>query len=89
VAGLRAYADVLAGAAKLIREKVHPGFVTDSAPWLDQSELLGKALQATADGLGGNRERFADSDELVKRLDKKLKTGDGKLEKFLDQAPEM
>ncbi|MFC3899046.1 beta-N-acetylglucosaminidase domain-containing protein [Lentzea rhizosphaerae] len=89
VAGLRAYADVLAGAAKLIREKVHPGFVTDSAPWLDQSELLGKALQATADGLGGNHERFADSDELVKRLDKKLKTGDGKLEKFLDQAPEM
>jgi hyaluronoglucosaminidase len=89
VAGLRAYADVLAGAAKLIRDGVHPGFVTDSAPWLDQSELLGKALQATADGLGGNRERFAEADELVKRLDRKLKTGDGKLEKFLDQAPDM
>ncbi|MFI6100931.1 beta-N-acetylglucosaminidase domain-containing protein [Lentzea sp. NPDC051213] len=89
VAGLRAYADLMAGAPKLIRDRVDKGFVTDSGPWLTRCELLGQALQATVDGLGGNRDRFGDSDELVKRLDKKLRTGDGKLEKFLDQASDL
>jgi hyaluronoglucosaminidase len=89
VADLRTYADVLAGAPKTIRERVDKGFVTDSEPWLAQTELYGRALQATADGLGGRREGFTESSELVKQLSKDLKLGDGTLDKFLAQAPRL
>ena len=89
VAELRTYADVLAGAPKVIRERVDKGFAADSEPWLAQTELYGRALQATVDGLDGRRERFAESAEIVKQLNKELKLGDGTLDKFLAQAPNL
>ncbi|NKE59388.1 beta-N-acetylglucosaminidase [Lentzea sp. PSKA42] len=89
VAGLRVHADVLAGAPKLIRDRVYKGFAVDSEPWLVACELYGKALQATLDGLDGNRERFTDSSEPVRQIDKGVRLGDGTLDKFLAQAPGM
>ncbi|MGI5503595.1 beta-N-acetylhexosaminidase family protein [Lentzea sp. CA-135723] len=89
VAKLRTYADVLAGAPKTIRDRVDQGFVTDSEPWLAQTELYGRALQATVDGLDGRRERFAESAEIVKQLNKELKLGNGTLDKFLAKAPNL
>lgn len=89
VAGLRAYADVLAGAPKLIRNRVDEGFVTDSAPWLDACELTGRALLASLDGLDGDRERFAVSTELVQQTGEAVRMGDGTLDSFLAQAPDL
>jgi hyaluronoglucosaminidase len=52
LAGLRATADRLAEAPALIRDNVvDPGFVSDCGPWLDATELWGRALVATLDGL--------------------------------------
>lgn len=89
VAGLRTYADVLAGAPKLIRDRVDKGFATDSEPWLAAAEFYGKALRATLDGLDGNRERFTELSELVPQLNKELRFGDGTLDRFLARAPEL
>jgi hyaluronoglucosaminidase len=52
VAGLRSYAERLAGAPALIRaHAVDPGFAADCGPWLDATALWGQALVATLDGL--------------------------------------
>jgi hyaluronoglucosaminidase len=52
LAGLRATANTLAEAPALIRANVvDPAFVSDCGPWLDATELWGRALVATLDGL--------------------------------------
>jgi hyaluronoglucosaminidase len=52
VAGLRPYAERLAGAPALIRAHVvDPAFAADCGPWLDATALWGQALVATLDGL--------------------------------------
>jgi hyaluronoglucosaminidase len=52
VAGLRPYAERLAGAPALIRTHVvDPAFAADCGPWLDATALWGQALVATLDGL--------------------------------------
>ncbi|HET6953914.1 MAG TPA: beta-N-acetylglucosaminidase domain-containing protein [Acidimicrobiales bacterium] len=74
VAGLRATADLLAGAPARIRAgSVDPLFVADCGPWLDATALWGQALVATLDGLdarlagdGGAAEvRLAEAAELA------------------------
>jgi len=73
VAGLRPYAERLAGAPQLIRDGVtDEAFVSDCGPWLDAAELWGRALVATLDGLDGRAAddaaaRFAEVDDLVAR----------------------
>jgi hyaluronoglucosaminidase len=50
--GLRATADSLAEAPALIRANVvDAGFVSDCGPWLDATELWGRALVARLDAL--------------------------------------
>jgi hyaluronoglucosaminidase len=52
IAGLRPYAERLAGAPDLIRANpTDAGFVADCQPWLDATALWGRALVATLDGL--------------------------------------
>ncbi|HEY7069377.1 MAG TPA: beta-N-acetylglucosaminidase domain-containing protein [Acidimicrobiales bacterium] len=52
VAGLRPYAERMAGAPALIRAHVvDPAFAADCGPWLDATALWGQALVATLDGL--------------------------------------
>jgi hyaluronoglucosaminidase len=52
LADLRPTAERLAGAPSLIRAGVvDPGFVSDCGPWLDATELWGRALVTTLDGL--------------------------------------
>jgi hyaluronoglucosaminidase len=74
VSGLRPYADRLADGPQLIRRGVaDEAFVSDSGPWLDATELWGRALVATLDGLeariqgdtGAADDRFAEVDDLV------------------------
>jgi hyaluronoglucosaminidase len=90
ISGLRGYADVLAGAPKLIRDGVaEKGFATDSAPWLDACERSGKALQAALAGLDGDRDRFSESSELVQQTGKTVRMGDGTLDTFLARAPNL
>jgi hyaluronoglucosaminidase len=74
VAGLRPYAQRLAGAADAIRSGVaDPGFVADARPWLDATALWGQALVASLDALdaqvagddAGAQARFDDADALA------------------------
>ena len=52
MAGLRPYAERLAGAPALIRAHVvDPAFTADCGPWLDATALWGQALVSTLDGL--------------------------------------
>lgn len=102
VAGLRAYAQRIADAPARIRAAdVLPGFAVDSGVWLDATELWGQALLATADGLDGNRDRFADSAALAAQaaalksppeknnVSAPVKIGDGVLDAFLTRAPDL
>jgi hyaluronoglucosaminidase len=74
VAGLRPYAELLAGAPEAIRGGVtDQAFVSDCGPWLDATALWGRALVAALDGLdarvrgdaGTADQRFAAVDDLV------------------------
>jgi hyaluronoglucosaminidase len=74
IAGLRPYAQRLAGAADAIRGGVaDPGFVADARPWLDATALWGQALVASLDALdaqvagddAGAQARFDDADALA------------------------
>jgi hyaluronoglucosaminidase len=74
VAGLRPYAELLAGAPDAIRSGVaDQAFASDCGPWLDATALWGRALVAALDGLdaraGGDAsttgQRFAEVDDLV------------------------
>jgi hyaluronoglucosaminidase len=74
VAGLRPYAERLAGAPDAIRSGVaDPAFLSDCAPWLDATGLWGRALVAALDALdarargdtGAAGARFAEVDDLV------------------------
>ncbi|MEC4017898.1 beta-N-acetylhexosaminidase family protein [Streptomyces sp. H27-D2] len=52
VAGLRPYAESVSGAPSAIRAgSVEAGFTTDAKPWLDATELWGKALVKVLDAL--------------------------------------
>jgi hyaluronoglucosaminidase len=74
IAGLRPYAEMLAGAPALIRANVaDAGFVADCAPWLDATALWGAALVTTLDAIaaeaagdtGGAAASRATADDLV------------------------
>jgi hyaluronoglucosaminidase len=74
IAGLRSYAQRLAGAADAIRSGVaDPGFVADAGPWLDATALWGQALVASLDALdaqvagdgAGAQARFDEADALA------------------------
>jgi hyaluronoglucosaminidase len=74
IAGLRPYAQRLAGAADAIRRGVaDPGFVADAGPWLDATALWGQALVASLDALdaqvagddAGAQARFDEADALA------------------------
>jgi hyaluronoglucosaminidase len=74
IAGLRPYAQRLAGAADAIRSGVaDPGFVADAGPWLDATALWGQALVASLDALdaqvagdgAGAQARFDEADALA------------------------
>jgi hyaluronoglucosaminidase len=74
IAGLRPYAQRLAGAADAIRGGVaDPGFVADARPWLDATALWGRALVASLDALdaevagdaAGAQARFDEADALA------------------------
>jgi hyaluronoglucosaminidase len=74
VAGLRPYAERLAGAPQLVRDGVtDAAFVSDCGPWLDATALWGQALVAALDGLDARARgdeaaaggRFAEADRLA------------------------
>ena len=76
VAGLRPYAQLLAGATAVIDRGVgERAFVADARPWLDATALWGQALVATLDALdariagddAGADARFADAAGLADR----------------------
>ena len=76
VAGLRPYAQLLAGAPAVIdRGAADRAFVADARPWLDATALWGQALVATLDALdaqiagdgAGADARFADAAALADR----------------------
>jgi hyaluronoglucosaminidase len=76
VAGLRPYAQRLAGAPEAIRNGVaDEGFPADCAPWLDATALWGRALVTTLDALDAraagdaatSRQRFGQAADLADR----------------------
>ncbi|WP_448663874.1 beta-N-acetylhexosaminidase family protein [Sphingomonas sp. CJ20] len=69
LAALGAAADELAAAPDLIRAGVTvPGFVEQSKPWLDATELWARALQLTVSGLGSALDGTAAGRETAARL---------------------
>lgn len=74
IAGLRPRAELIAGAPRTIRQNVSDQqFLADCAPWLDATELWGRALVAALDALAariaGDESRaadlFASADDLM------------------------
>lgn len=107
---LRPYATTIAQAPERIRAGVvDASFLTDVAPWLDATELLGQALVRTVDGLqsrvdGEEQEAqryFAEAADLSDRAGTietipgetrpqgPVRVGDGVLDAFLEQAPQL
>ncbi|UYY59080.1 beta-N-acetylhexosaminidase family protein [Sphingomonas sp. S2-65] len=66
---LAAAADELASAPDLIRAGVVvPGFVSESKPWLDATELWGRALKLTVSGLSAGLGGTAEGDDTARRF---------------------